>query len=132
MGKKQLVLTVLGVIIVGIAITVGINYFHNKSIQLNREAVIKDLNSLATDAQAYYVKLQGEERRDFNGYNIPRKLRSNVNGTYLVISSTEVQLIIQGTGVETQEQNPGCTFRNNKVTYRIMDYPDSTSLKQIY
>ncbi len=133
MRQKQLILKVLGVIIVGVVIAVGINYFHNKAVQLNREAVIKDLNTLASDAQAYYKKPneQGGGDKSFQGYKIPQKLKSNDNGNYTIISVRPDSVVIQGTGVETREQGLSCNW-GIKITYRIIVQPESTELRQVY
>jgi hypothetical protein len=133
MGQKQLILIVLWVIIVGIAIAVGLNYFHNKAVNLNRNAVIKDLNTLASDAQTFYKKTneQGDGDKSFQDYKIPQKLKSNDNGGYSVISVKPDRIIIQGTGVETREQNFSFNW-GEKITYEIIIQPESTELRQIY
>ena len=133
MGQKQLILIVLGVIIVGVAAAVGINYFHNKAVQFNRDALIKDLNTLASDAQAYYKKSneQGGGDKSFQGYKIPQELKSNDNGNYRVISVRPDSVVIQGTGVETREQGLSCNW-GIKITYRIIVLPESTELRQVY
>jgi hypothetical protein len=133
MGQQQSILIVLGIIIVGVAAALSINYFHNKAVQLNREAVIKDLNTLASDAQAYYKKPneQGGGDKSFQGYKIPQKLKSNDNGNYTIISVRPDSVVIQGTGVETREQGLSCNW-GIKITYRIIVQPESTELRQVY
>ena len=133
MGQKQLILIVLGVIIVGAVISVSINYLHNKSVKLNRNAVIKDLHTLASDTQAYYKKPKEQEgdHNTFQDYKIPQELKSNDNGNYRVTSVKPDRVIIQGTGVETREQNLSCNW-GIKITYEIIIQPDSTELRQVY
>ena len=133
MGQQQLILIVLGVIIVGVVVAVGINYFHNKAVQLNRDAVINDLNILASDAQAYYKKPNEQDGGDksFQGYKIPQKLKSNDNGNYSVISVKPDSVVIQGIGAETREQGLSCNL-GIKITYRIIVQPESTELRQVY
>jgi hypothetical protein len=133
MRQKQLFLIVLWVIIVGVVTSVGINYFHNKEVKLNRNAVIKDLNTLAYDAQAYYKKSneQGGGDKSFQGYNIPQELKSNDNGSYKVISVKPDSVIIQGTGIETREQNLSFNW-GEQITYEIIILPESTELRQVY
>jgi hypothetical protein len=133
MGRKQLILIILGVIMVGVAVAVGINYFHNKAVQFNRDAVIKDLHSLASDAQAYYRKAnnQGGGDKSFQGYKISQKLKSNDNGNYNITSVKPDSVVIQGTGVETREQGLSCNW-GIKITYRIIVQPESTELRQVY
>ena len=133
MRQQQLILIVLGVIIVGVVVAVGINYFHNKAVQLNRDAVIKDLHTLASDAQTHYKKPneQGSDNNSFQGYKIPQGLKSNDNGNYSVISVRPDSLVIQGTGVETREQGVSCNW-GIKITYRIIVQPESIELRQVY
>jgi len=133
MRKKQLFLIVLWVIIVGVVIAVGINYFHNKEVKLNRIAVIKDLNTLASNAQEYYKKPneQGGGDISFQDYKIPQELKSNDNGSYKVISVKPERVIIQGTGVETCEQNLSFNW-GEIITYEIIIQPESTELRQVY
>jgi hypothetical protein len=133
MGQKQLILIVLGVIIVRVAAAVGINYFHNKAVQFNRDALIKDLHTLAFDAQSHYKKSneQGGGDKSFRGYKIPQELKSNDNGNYNIISVRPDSVVIQGTGVETREQGLSCNW-GIKITYRIVVQPESTELRQIY
>jgi hypothetical protein len=133
MRQKQLFLIVLGVLLVGVVLAVGMNYFHNKKAKQNRNEVIKDLNTLAAGAQEYYKKLneQGGANKSFLGYEIPLQLKSNNNGSYKIISVTPDSLIIQGTGVETLEQNFSFNW-GIKITYEIVIQPDRTELRQIY
>ncbi len=133
MGQQQLTLIVLGVIIVGVAAAIGINYFHNKAVQFNRDALIKDLHTLASDAQTHYKKPneQGGGNKSFEGYKILQKLKSNDNGNYNIISVRPDSVVIQGTGVETREQGLSCNW-GIKITYRIVVQPESTELRQVY
>ncbi len=87
MGQQQLHLLVLGIILVGIALVIGLVNFQNKAVQSNRDAVIMDLNHLASFAQAYFKKTEGYGGGDhsFIGYYIPSQLKNNGNGTYKVI-----------------------------------------------
>ena len=80
MGQQQLLLIVLGVIIVGIAVVVGINYFTSSSGKANREAIIADLTDIAIMAQKYYrepIKLGGGGNT-FTGWTVPCKLSTNL------------------------------------------------------
>jgi len=83
MGQQQLHLLVLGIILVGIAIVIGLDNFQTKAVQANRDAVILDLNHLASYAQAYFKKAKGYGGGDhsFIGYDVPTQLKNNDNGT---------------------------------------------------
>jgi hypothetical protein len=117
MGQQQLLLIVLGVIIVGIAIIVGINLFQASAIDQNRNAIIKDLTTLASKAQEYYKKPTslGGGGNSFVGFTIPTGLSSNANGTYAISgSATATQIVFTGTGTETG--NDGSTKVKATVT----------------
>jgi len=131
MGQQQILLLILGVIIVGIAIILGIGNFHSKAVQANRDAVIIDLNYLASDAQAYYKKTltYGGGEQSFMGYDIPSPLKNNDNGTYSVITAQPQEITIEGIGVE-KEGELGCTQSNN-IEYRIIVETNKTTLQKI-
>lgn len=131
MGQQQILLIVLGVIIVGIAIVIGIDNFHSKALQANRDAVIIDLNYLASDSQAYYKKTTtyGGGEQSFIGYDLPERLKTNDNGTYSLISSQPQKVTIEGIGVE-KEGNLGCSQSNN-IKYRIVVDPSKSTLQKI-
>jgi len=131
MGQQQIFLLVLAIIIVGIAIVIGIDNFHSKAVQANRDAVIIDLNYLASDAQAYYKKITiyGGGEQSFISYDIPSQLKTNDNGTYNVLSTQPLKVIIEDIGVE-KEGNIGCSGSNN-IKYRIVVEPIKTTLQKI-
>ncbi|MBS3742547.1 MAG: hypothetical protein KGY74_10540, partial [Candidatus Cloacimonetes bacterium] len=54
MGTQQILLIVLSVIIVGIAVAVGITMFQSQAVNQNRQAIIADMNNMASEAMAYY------------------------------------------------------------------------------
>lgn len=107
----------LGVIIVGIAIVVGINLFQASAIDQNRNAIIKDLTTLASKAQEYYKKptSMGGGGNSFVGFAIPTGLSTNANGTFAISgSATATQIVFTGTGTETG--NDGSTKVKATVT----------------
>ena len=54
MGTQQILLIVLSVIIVGIAVAVGITMFNAQATNSNRQAVMSDMNNLASSCLAFY------------------------------------------------------------------------------
>jgi hypothetical protein len=120
MGQQQLLLIVLGVIIVGIAITVGINLFTANAASANRDAVTADLISLASSSQIFYrrpVVLAGGGRT-FTGWTIPPRLATNANGSYTVTVAAQ-SITLVGTG--TENGNDGST----KVKVTMVVGPNS-------
>lgn len=103
MGQQQLLLLILAAVIVGVAITLGINMFAQNSAQANQEAVMQDVLTIASRAQAWYrrpVQMGGGGRTfagiDLADLNFPA---SNANGTYNV-TGTATTVTVVGVGVE--------------------------------
>lgn len=69
MGQQQLLLLILAAVIVGVAITLGINMFAQNSAQANQEAVMQDVLTIASRAQAWYRRpvQMGGGGRTFDG-----------------------------------------------------------------
>jgi len=108
---------------------IGFKSFHSKAVNSNRDAVIIDLNYLASDAQSCYKKTQtyGGGDQSFMGYDIPVQLKANDNEDYSVIT-TQIQMItIQGIG---KEVTPGCS-QTGYITYRIIVELTKTTLQKI-
>ncbi len=131
MGQQQLHLIVLGIILAGIAVVMGLVSFQINAVQSNRDAVIMDLNHLASFSQAYFKKIEGYGGggHSFIGYDIPTQQKKNDNGTYEVISTQPQKVIIQGIGVE-KEGDLGCSESNN-IKYRIIVEQNQTNLQKI-
>jgi hypothetical protein len=89
MGQQQLLLIILGVIIVGIAIAVGISMFSSSSVQANKDALVNDLNNLAADAYQFRIRpsTMGGGAGAYTNYNIPLKLQTNDNGSFVRTAS---------------------------------------------
>ena len=56
MGQQQLLLIVLGTIIVGVAVVVGINMFTTGAVNSERDALLQDVNNIASAAASYWRK----------------------------------------------------------------------------
>ncbi len=98
MGTQQILLIVVGVIIVGIAITVGtIPAFHKGMANANKEAVTQDCLRFAAAAQGYFRRpgIYGGGNNSFNNIAIEdvgladngSGLGENNNGEYEVDGS---------------------------------------------
>lgn len=113
MGQQQLLLLILAAVIVGVAITLGINMFQQNSAQANQEAVVQDVLTIASRAQAWYRRpvQMGGGGRSFAGLNgnlaainFPDK---NANGSYTFSGGNATGATIVGTGVEDGDQDGG-------------------------
>lgn len=104
MGQQQLLLLILAAVIVGVAITLGINMFAQNSAQANQEAVVQDVLTIASRAQAWYRRpvQMGGGGRDYTNITLANlNFRSpNANGSYALSNANNASLTITGTGVE--------------------------------
>lgn len=110
MGQQQLLFILLGLVIIGIAVVVGINYFTSSSGKANREAIIADLNDIAFMAQKYYrepITLNGGGNA-FTGWSVPENLSLTANMSEAVASSVAAQSVIL-IGVGKEKGNDGTT-----------------------
>jgi hypothetical protein len=133
-GQQQILLIILGVIVVGIAVTLGFAMFSDSAIDANRDAITNDLTNLASRAHQYYRRptcLEGGGN-SFSGLtadaagmgkltNTPR----NDNGVYTVASAGT------GTGDNANVELLGVgneTYGGSYVAVRIRVYPDRDSV----
>lgn len=115
MGQQQLLLIVLGLIVVGVAVVVGINYFRANAVEAKRNNVTNELVNLAAMAQQYFLKPKalGGGARNFTGWKIPGELVSTANGHYTIESIEPDVIVILGTGNEVVTGNDSVKVRIN-------------------
>jgi len=104
MGQQQLLLLILSAVIVGVAIVMGINMFSENAGQANQDAVMQDVLTIASRAQAWYrrpVQLGGGGRT-YVGMTLANLNfdAANDNGTYLLSGNSATNVTITGTGTE--------------------------------
>ena len=95
MGQQQLLLIVLGTIIVGVAVVVGINMFTTGAINAEREALLQDVNNIASQAAAYWRKpaALGGGARTFDGVLLVSEFGaadSNANGAFVITGAAGI------------------------------------------
>ena len=103
MGQQQLLLIVLGTIIVGVAVVVGINMFTTGAINAERDALLQDVNNIASSAAAYWRKpaALGGGARDFSGITdvvVFGADSSNANGSFVLSGAGVAVFTITATG----------------------------------
>ncbi len=103
MGQQQLLLIVLGTIIVGVAVVVGINMFTTGAINAERDALVQDVNNIASSAAAYWRKpaALGGGARDFTGIadvTVFGADSSNANGTFAMTVTNSTTIVVTATG----------------------------------
>jgi hypothetical protein len=123
---------VLGVIIVGVAVSVGIAMFGNQAYNSNRSAMLSEMQYFTTLALQYWklpTSLGGAGQRadnldvgflaSFMGFSIPEDKVVAVNYSYfsdngeyrVSLGDTETEIVIEGLGKE---------LRNDKFPYVTM------------
>lgn len=110
MGSQQLLLIILGMVIIGIAVTVGISLFNDHASATNRDAVANDLVHASSIAQMYRKKptSQGGGGGSFVGFDLRTAIRElrNTNGTFVIAGApTDSLVIIEGTGTQPGYDN---------------------------
>ena len=103
MGQQQLLLIVLGTIIVGVAVVVGINMFTTGAVNAERDALIQDVNNIASSAASYWRKpaALGGGARDFTGVTSVVTFgadSSNANGVFTMNVTSAGQFTLTATG----------------------------------
>lgn len=92
MGHQQLLLVVIGLVIIAIGIAIGVLMFGSTSIETNKQAIVSQLNTLASGAYQYLIRPEtlgggGGTYTGGGGFKIPAPLQSNDNGTFTVTNS---------------------------------------------
>ena len=103
MGQQQLLLIVLGTIIVGVAVVVGINMFTTGAVNAERDALLQDVNNIASSAASYWRKpaALGGGARDFTGVNSVVTFgadSTNANGVFTMTVTATDQFTLTATG----------------------------------
>lgn len=72
MGSQQMLLIVLGVIVVGTAVSISLLFFDTNAEQANKDALTQDCLKLAAAGQAYYrlPRVLGGGEHSFEGITI--------------------------------------------------------------
>ena len=103
MGQQQLLLIVLGTIIVGVAVVVGINMFTTGAVNAERDALLQDVNNIASSAASYWRKpaALGGGARSFTGVTGVIGFgadSSNANGSFVMSAIATSQFVLTATG----------------------------------
>lgn len=114
----------LGVIIVGVAVSVGITLFNANAISSNKNGIAGDLNNLGVMAREYAMKpsaLAGGATNSgpsFAGFTIPTGMASTANGTYTISSAgTATGITFQGTSTTQKGANGSAVVLTDIVTF---------------
>ena len=119
MGQQQLLLVILGIIVVGIAVSIGIHLFRVHAIDEKRDLLTDESINIATIAINYYKRPTsfGGGGRSFTGWEIPVQVRETAAGNYTAAIYSD-SVVITGIGNETVTDN-------DSVEIKISVYPNS-------
>jgi hypothetical protein len=117
MGSQQILLIILGVIIVGIALSVGVSMMSGQSTLSRRDAMITELQMLGEDARTYFIRPAslGGGGRNYANYRIPPKLARTLNGVY-TCTTTDRRVFFRGADVENPSNTILVTLRRFGAT----------------
>jgi hypothetical protein len=100
MGSQQLLLTVVGIIVVGLMVYTGYNIGRDYMENANRDQVISTLYDLGLLAQQHYKKdiTQGGGGGTYTGWAIPNNFKTTHSGSFEeVVREDRVDLSAIGT-----------------------------------
>ena len=99
MGKQQLLLVVLGLIIVGIALGLANQLFDSHAEDSNKDSIASELVNLGTMAQQFFNKPDemGGGNQSFINWVIPAELDSSTSGIYEIATVVNKSMVISGT-----------------------------------
>ncbi|KAB2922669.1 MAG: hypothetical protein F9K22_11070 [Bacteroidetes bacterium] len=110
MGNQQILLIVLGMVIIGVTISVAIVLVNENAVTANRDAMSTDIVNIATRAQQYYntPTAFGGGGRSYVGLSanaagmsklVSAAQSNSGNGTYtILVAGSASQVILQGVG----------------------------------
>lgn len=101
MGQQQLFLIILVTILVGIATVVAVNVFTETQEEANKEAIVLDMTSTVSDAQAFFKKpiMLGGGGNSFNNISFDDLIlsESNENADYAISDRSQNSFKLTGT-----------------------------------
>jgi hypothetical protein len=120
MGQQQLLLLVVGILVVTVAIAAGMLAFVENSVDANRQAMVGDLQRLATMAQGYYRRpaVMGGGAGSFDGLRLGLR---NPNGVYALAAADDHEVVLVGMGKERGADG-------NFITMKMTVHPDTMML----
>lgn len=109
MGQQQLLLIVLGVILVGVAVVLGIQYFGVGAEEGAKDEIVAHNITIGANAQQWFKKplAMGGGGNTFVGFGTHfttnlQRLASSTNGTYAPSGESLTEITITGTPTLTE------------------------------
>jgi len=141
MGTQQILLIVLGVIIIGAAMTVGLHLFIEQTYSSNQQALAVEIQGFALRAVQWYkvpeaiggaglnpANLTVAHLASYLGFSGPNESTSSENGSYRLVSVSGFTAQIEGTGLEIKRgRHPyilsTINLSNGSITAAISSVP---------
>jgi hypothetical protein len=125
MGQQQFLLTVLGVIIVGVSIRVGFRMVDAQYMQQSRDQLISHMQIVYASAEAFATKTkrQGGGAGTYTGFRLPKNMSKMTSGTFTATVSGTTSLTILGTGTVKGNNGKSPVSVTYKITKRKLTKP---------
>lgn len=125
MGQQQMLLTVLTIIVVGIAVRIGFRVTNEQNMSQNRDQLAVQMQIIFGQAEAYASrpKTQGGGGGSYRGFRLAKRLAKTDVGTISTSVSGSSNLTITGTGK--------VKGNNNKTPVRVVMTVTARKIKKI-
>ncbi len=126
MGQQQILLLVLGVIVIGIAISLAVVLFRENAAEQKRDILIQECMNLGTMAMDFYKKPSnfGGGGRSFVNWQIPTNLDTTENGVFTAVVSND-NVVITGLGNEL-------VTGSDLIEVRVTFYPNNFNTQIVH
>lgn len=127
MGQQQILLIVLGLVVIGIAVAVGMSLFRAHAINSKRDILTNETIDMAAQAIGYYKRARefGGGGKSFVGWQIPPQVQNTVNGSYVIETIDNSQVVILATGTEV-------VTGNDSIQVRTTVYQDGYQIEIVH
>ncbi|MBF8296858.1 MAG: hypothetical protein HW389_3403 [Bacteroidetes bacterium] len=125
MGQQQFLLTVLGVVIIGISIRIGFRIVDAQYMQQSRDQLISHMQTVYGYAEAFATKTkkQGGGAGTYTGFRLPKNMSQLTSGTFTATVSGTTNLTIVGTGKIKGNNGKSPVSVTYKITKRKLTKP---------
>jgi hypothetical protein len=127
LGQQQILLIVLGLVVIGIAVAVGMSLFRAHAINSKRDILTNETIDMAAQAIGYYKRARefGGGGKSFVGWQIPPQVQNTVNGSYVIETIDNSQVVILATGTEV-------VTGNDSIQVRTTVYQDGYQIEIVH
>ncbi len=124
MGLKQLLFIILAIVLIGLAITLGIQHFNYQQALSNKDGIGASLANIAVNAYEFKsrpVSMNGggnvyDNSMGGKSYSIPNEMAADGYGKYSLVSVSPSSCTIKGISVMETAWAATCTVDENGKT----------------